>query len=98
TPFGRRLRPRYRPRRLAARPSQGGRGSLGRESPPGVPVFQRHPRQCGCAPDGGVTTIPEWPAAIVGGPFAARAYTACSADIPSCARAREAIAATPEDR
>ena len=50
--LGRRLWPRYRPRRLAARPSQGGSGSAGREGAPGVPVFQRHPRQCGCAPDG----------------------------------------------
>ena len=25
------------------------------KGPPGVPVFQRHPRQCGCAPDGRVT-------------------------------------------
>ncbi len=34
-------------------PQSGCRGP-GRESPPGVPVFQRHPRQCGCAPDGRV--------------------------------------------
>jgi hypothetical protein len=74
--FGGRLWPRYRPRRLAARRCQGGCGSPRRQGAPGVPVLQRHPRQCGCAPDGRVTTggcvrrCPEWPAADTGGPFA----------------------------
>ena len=36
--------------------AQGGRGSAGRKGAPGVPVFQRHPRQRRCAPDRRVTT------------------------------------------
>ena len=95
---GRRLWPRYRPRRLVARRSQGGRGSAGREGASGVPVFQRHPRQCGCAPDGRLTTASERPAAMSGGPFALRNFPRTRCAVPSCACAREAIAAAPEDR
>ena len=74
---------------------QRGRGSAGGEGAPGVPVFQRHPRQCGCAPDGRLTDVAvEWPAATTGGPFA-RWIPSCRA---SCACARDAIAAAPEDR
>ena len=57
-------------RRLAARRSQGGSGSAGGEGAPGVPVFQRHPRQRRCPPDGRLTTRFERPAADAGGPFA----------------------------
>ena len=31
------------------------------EGPPGMPLFQRHPRQRGCSPDGRVTTAPNGP-------------------------------------
>ena len=68
-----------------------GSGGAGGEGPPGLPLFQRHPRQCGCAPDRGLTTPCEWPAAADGGPFAATAALACAC-------AREGIAAAPEDR
>ena len=42
---------------LAAR----GRRSAGTKSPPGLPLFQRHPRQRGCAPDRCLTTPPNGP-------------------------------------
>ena len=77
--------------------AQGGCGSAGRKGPPGVPVFQRHPRQCGCAPDGRVTPRLERPACDTP---AGRSLHGIFRDVrrPSCACARDAIAAAPEDR
>ena len=59
---------------LAAR----GRGSAGGEGPSGVPLLQRHPRQCRCPPDGRVTAVLEWPAALNGGPFPCAWRTRCA--------------------
>ena len=71
---------------LAAR----GRRGAGRESPPGVPLFQRHPRQCGCAPDRCLTTPPNGPPRRPAG----RSRDGC----PHAPVRAEAIAAAPEDR
>ena len=87
-------------RRLAARRSQGGSGSAGREGAPGVPVFQRHPRQRRCPPDGRLTTRIRMARRDAGGPFARLTEFSASfaTAATSCACARDAIAAAPEDR
>ena len=65
--------------------AQRGRGGPGREGAPGVPLFQRDPRQCRCAPDGRVGPHSEWPAAITGGPFALRGIFRDAMAAASCA-------------
>ena len=74
-------------------PKRGSRGA-GRKGPPGVPLFQRHPRQCRCSPDGRLIDLDR----LARCDRAGRAVFRRGQRHAACAYARETIAAAPEDR
>ena len=84
--LGRRLWPRHRPRRLVAGRAARGSRSAGRQGAPGMPLLQRHPRQCRCPPDRGLIDLDRWPATI-GGPSRA---------VAPAGRARQVMGLAPE--